>query len=195
VAFTLELDFKQSEAFLERPLVEFESLNESYPPSEYQIIIAVGYHDMNQQRQRIYEQCKDKGYTIASYVHPSVTYFDSEQIGEGSIILDHVTLQPGASVGFNSFIWSNSVVAHGSKVQSHCWIAAGSVVGGDVTIGSHCFLGVNATIGHNVELGNGTFVGANTLVSKNTDDNSTVISAEGEKIRLNSQQFMTFAKL
>ncbi|MFT6689665.1 MAG: acetyltransferase-like isoleucine patch superfamily enzyme [Colwellia sp.] len=118
-------------------------------------MIAVGYHQMNTQRQRIYNECKAKGYKLATYIHPSVTYFDSNKVGDGCVILDHVTIQPGASVGDNTFLWSNSLVAH-------CWVAAGATLAGNTFIKDNCFLGVNTTVGHNVTLGESTFVGANT---------------------------------
>jgi sugar O-acyltransferase (sialic acid O-acetyltransferase NeuD family) len=180
---------------LGKPLIDFNSISTNYPSSHYEILIAVGYHEMNQQRQRIFKECKQIGYRVASYIHSSVTYFSSEQIGEGVILLDHVCIQPEAHIGENSFIWSNTVIAHGSEVKPHCWIAAGTVVAGDATIGENCFLGVHCTIGHNVNIGNATFVGANTLVAKDTEAESTIISAVGEKVRLNSQQFMKFANV
>jgi sugar O-acyltransferase (sialic acid O-acetyltransferase NeuD family) len=194
-AFTVESVYINTDEFSGRPLIDFECIAEHYPPNAFEIIIAVGYHEMNKQRQRIFNLCKTKGYRLASYVHPSVTYFNSDQISEGCVLFDHVTIQPGAHIGKNSFVWSNSVIAHDSKVESHCWIAAGSIIAGDVIVSENCFLGVNSTIGHNVILGAETFVGANTLVSKNTDKNTTIISAGGEKIRLNSQQFLKFANL
>jgi sugar O-acyltransferase (sialic acid O-acetyltransferase NeuD family) len=194
VAFTTEAGYIDTDVFFGRPLIDFEIVAERFPSNEYEIIIAVGYHEMNRQRQRIFNECKAKGYRLATYVHPSVTYFNKNQISEGCVLLDHVTIQPGAHIGGNSFVWSNSVIAHDCKIESHCWIAAGTVVAGDAIVGENCFLGVNCTIAHNVVLGAETFVGANTLVSKNTDKNTTIISAAGEKIRLSSQQFIKFAK-
>lgn len=194
-AFTLESEFLHEAEFMNRPVVPFEDLLERYPPSQFDILLAVGYHDMNRQRERLFTACKALGYTLAGYIHPSVTYFDENQLGEGTVILDHVSIQPGASVGDGSFVWSNSVIAHGAQVRSHCWIAAGSTIAGEALIGDYCFLGVNSTVGHHAKLGSGTFVGANTLVTKNTHKDSVIISAEGNRIRLDSRRFMQFSKI
>lgn len=194
-AYTVEQQFIISQQFKNKPIVDFDKLALLYPAAEFDIIIALGYQDMNQQRERIFNECKLKGYKIASYLHPSVTYFNKNQIGEGSIILDNVTIQPDAAIGNNSYIWSGAVIAHGSKVMDNCWLAAGCIVAGDVTIKNNAFLGVNCTIGHNVTLGESTFVGASTLVAKDTNSDTAIISAEGEKIRLNSHQFVKFAKI
>jgi len=194
-AFTIEGEFCTESHFKEKPVVNFNDLANLYPPDEFDVMIAIGYQDMNQQRERIFNECKAKGYYLAPYIHPSVTYFSEEQVSEGTIILDHVTIQPAASIGKNTYVWSNSVIAHGSQVMDNCWVAAGSIIAGDAVIGNNTFLGVNSTIGHNTHLGKHTFVGANTLVAKNTADNTAIISAEGEKLRLNSIQFIKFSKL
>lgn len=194
-AYTVEQQFIVSPKFKNKPVVDFDELTLRYPNAEFDLMIAIGYQDMNQQRERIYNECKLKGYKVASYIHPSAVHIDKSQIGEGTIIFDNVSIQPGAVIGNNTYIWSGAIIAHGSQVMDNCWIAAACVIAGDATINNNSFLGVNCTIGHNVILGESTFVGANTLVAKDTSADTAIISAEGEKLRLNSHQFVKFAKV
>lgn len=194
-AFVVQSEFMTSDQFKHKPVVHYDQLVTLYPPSDFSILVAVGYHNMNSERETLFNEIKSMGYDMAKYVHPSVVCLDESQIAPGCIIFDHVSVQPGAKIAENTYVWSNCVIAHGSEIKPHCWIAAGCVVAGDAVISHNCFLGVNSTVGHNVVLGQATFVGANTLVSKHTDDDTTIISAEGEKVRLDSRRFMKFAKL
>ncbi|WP_286233227.1 acetyltransferase [Thalassotalea sediminis] len=194
-AYTVEREFLVESSFLGKPVVALDEFQRQFPASDYEVIIAAGYHKMNDFRTELFEQLKAQGYNFARYIHPSVTLFDDTEIGQGCVILDNVSIQPGAKISDNTFVWSNAVIAHGSKIGKHNWITAGTVVAGDAVVGNKCFLGVNSTVGHNVILEDYTFVGANTLVAKNSKVGDVIISKDGECIRLNSHQFMKFSKI
>jgi len=192
VAFTVDKDFIEEDTIEGLPLVAFENIESEYAVDEYKMIIAVGYIQMNNIREKKYLEAKEKGYKFINYIHQSVDVHDNILLGENNIILDHVTLQPYVEIGNSNFIWSNSVVAHGSKVKDTNWITSGVVISGDSTICSKCFLGVNSTIGHNITIEDENFIGANTLITKNTQPKEVFISKEGEKFRLDSQRFLQF---
>ena len=155
-------------------------------------MIALGYHSMNKLRKEKYLKVKNIGYETPTFIHPSAVVCHNVKIGDGSIVLDNISIQPDTIIGCNNFISSNSVVGHGSRLGDHSWIAAGTVIAGDVIMDSQCFLGVNCTIVHNVKLARETFVGANCLISSDTEQGMVYISTASEKISVDSKRFMTF---
>jgi len=192
VGFTVDKECIEEKEIEGLPLLEFEDVEIAFPSKNYEMLIAVGYAQMNNIRKKKYLEAKAKGYKFINYIHPSVDMHDNIKIGENNIILDHVTIQPYVNIGNSNFIWSNSVVAHGSTVLDTNWITSGVVVSGDSTIKSQCFLGINSTIGHNVTIEDENFIGANTLVTKSTEEKEVFISKEGEKFRLDSRSFLKF---
>ena len=193
VAFTVDKELIDEQEIEGLPIIGFDSIEKIYPPSEYEMLICVGYLQMNHIRFKKYTESKAKGYDFANFIHSSVELHDNIIMGSNNIILDHVTLQPYVKLGHSNFIWSNSVIAHGTTIGNANWVTSGVVISGDATIKSNCFLGINASIGHNITLENETFVGANTLLTKNSDVGEVFITRDGEKFRLDSQRFLKFS--
>ena len=126
--FTVDNEFIKEDVFEGLPLIPFEKLENIYPADSHNIIVAVGYVGMNNIRKEKFSQCLKKGYAPVNYIHPSVEIHSNSVIGQGNVILDHVTIQPETSIGDNNFIWSNSVIAHGCKIENDCWIASNGVM-------------------------------------------------------------------
>lgn len=194
-AFTVDRNFIDEDVIFDLAVVPFESICETYPPSEYKMIVAVGYHEMNKLREEKYHEAKAKGYDFISYVDDHVKKFDGVAIGENCVVLDNATIQPFAQIGNNTTIWSNVTIAHGAKIGDNCWIASGTVVAGDAVVQSNCFIGINASVGHNVTIGSANYIGANAQVCKNTDPDDVYISEQATKFRIKSDQFMQFAQV
>ena len=173
----------------------FETIEGDYDPESHAMLIAVGYIQMNAVRRQKYEEAKAKGYALANYVHPTVHLHDDSIMGEGNVILDQVSIQPGAQLGNNNFIWSNAVVAHGCVIEDDCWVTSAVTIAGDTTIKSGTFLGVNATIGHNLTIGVQNFIGANALIARSTGPNEVYIAPGSEKLRLDSHGFLKFSEV
>jgi sugar O-acyltransferase (sialic acid O-acetyltransferase NeuD family) len=176
------------------PVISFEDIEKRFPQTQYKMLIAVGYKDMNRFREKKYLEAKSKGYKFISFVENNVKKFDNMAIGENCIVLDNVTLQPYVEIGNNCVIWSNVTIAHGTKIGDNCWIASGAVVAGDAVIKTNCFIGINASIGHNVNIGTANFIGASAQICKNTNPNDVYIAEQATKFRLGSEHFMQFAQ-
>jgi sugar O-acyltransferase (sialic acid O-acetyltransferase NeuD family) len=190
--FTVEKDYLVDLTMEGFPVLPFEGIEQAYSPHENNMLVAVGYVQMNRVRQKKALEAKDKGYKLINYVHPTVHLHDDLVMGENNVILDQVSVQPGVSIGNNNFIWSNAVVAHGCTVEDNCWITSGTTIAGDSTIKSGSFLGVNSTIGHNLVIGTHNFIGANSLIVRSTASDAVYISRESEKHRLDSYRFLQF---
>ncbi|MBN2716290.1 MAG: hypothetical protein JXX14_10575 [Deltaproteobacteria bacterium] len=193
VAFTVEDEFVQQRELLGQELVPFSEITHRFTPSSYAMLIAIGFVKMNAVRQRLYTQAKSHGYQLISYVHHSVDLHNHIVIGENCIIMEHVAIHPGTTIGNNTFISSNANIGHDCRIGENCWINGGVSIAGGVVIENNCVVGVNASLGHKLILGEKTFVGAHTLVVRNTAPASVLLSPEGEKHRLSSDNFLKFS--
>ena len=184
-----------SDAFCSLPLVPFSKVQEAFNPKEYQLIVAMGFIDMNDLREKKYIEAKKKGYLFTSYVHESVLIHDDVSIDENCIILDYVSIHPCCKIGQGTFISSNVNIGHTCIIGASNWINSGVSIAGGCHIGSGCFFGVNSSVGHDVNVGTRNFVAANTLLNKDTNDNEVYLSEPGQLFRLKSKSFLKFSRV
>jgi sugar O-acyltransferase (sialic acid O-acetyltransferase NeuD family) len=177
------------------PLVPFSRVETVFDPRQHSMIVAVGFVQMNRLRQRKWEESAHKGFGLTGYVHHSVIRHDDVSIGDGCIILDHVSIHAGSNIGRGSFISSNVNVGHDCRIDEWNWINSGVAIGGKCTIGQGCFFGVNSAATDGITLGQRNFVAANTLINRNTEDNQVYLSEPGQLFRLESDAFLRFARI
>ncbi|MEM6626915.1 MAG: DapH/DapD/GlmU-related protein [Pseudomonadota bacterium] len=190
-----ELIDKASAKLAGRPVHPFSEVQSRVRPDSCEMIIAVGYRDMNALRLQRYEDAKSKGYSFTSYVDPSVIMHDGVEIGENTLILDHTSIHPGVKIGDAVFISSQVSIGHDCVIGDGAWINGGVSLGGRCHVGPQCVFGVNASAAHDVVLGARSFVGANTLVNRAVAPDSVTLSPAGEPFRLKSQDFLSFARM
>ena len=195
VAYTATSDLIASNEFNGKPLTSFEDIESHFSPQTHQMVIAVGYVNLNQVRADIAVQAHAKGYQLPSFVSPSILLNQDFTIGTNSILLDQSSVHCGSSVGSNVFISSGVQIGHDCTIGNNVWINAGVCLGGGVTIGDNTFIGMNATVSHGVTIGENNFIGAATLVNRSTESDKVIASAAGETLPMNSKTFLRFSKV
>jgi len=175
-AFANAREFIKDDQFKGKPVVEFERLEKTHPPSEYEIFIALGYAKTNQVRQSRYLEAKQKGYTCATYMSSRATYFGTP-VGENCLVLENNVIQPFVTIGHNVTLWSGNHVGHHSRIADHCFISSHVVISGGCEIAENCFLGVNATLRDNIKLGKFVVVGSGSVVLNDCEERSVVQAA------------------
>lgn len=193
-AFTVDATFAQGTGFDGLPLIAFEEIAEKFPPSEYDMFIALGYHDMNRLREQKCREAIAKGYKLISVISPKANVPSNVVVGANCFIMPPAIIHPCVTIEDNTFVWSGALVGHHSHIGANNWITSGANIGGGVTIGSNCFLAMNATIAHSVKLGHACFIGANALVTKHLEDKQVVIAENHKPVKLNSDQFLRLSK-
>ena len=182
VAFTVNQNHMSGDDFKGLPVVPFEKIEDLYPSSEYDMFIAVADKKVNKIRAKIFQDAKNKGYHLISYVNSKVTKWEELDIGENCFIFENVVIQPYVKIGNNVIIWSGDHIGHHSEISDHCFITSHVVISGNVKIGPYCFLGVNSTIRDGINIGSECVIGAGSVILKNTKDkevysiNSTQLS-------------------
>ena len=177
------------------PLIPFSRVLEAFNPSEYTMIIAIGFIEMNELRERKYNEAKAMGYSFTNYIHPSFILHDDVRIGENCIIYENVAVHPGSSIGNSVFITANASIGHDCRIEHSNWINSGVSIAGGVHVRPGCFFGVNACVAHGVTIGARNFIGANTLIGKNTGDDEVYLSETGQLFRMKSKAFLKFSRM
>jgi sugar O-acyltransferase (sialic acid O-acetyltransferase NeuD family) len=175
VAFTVESEFLKRTELFGLPVVPFETVQDSYRPTEHYFFASNVYTQLNQLRTRLYREAKQKGYSPASYISPHAFVWRNVEIGEHCFIFENNVLQPFSRIGDNVILWSGNHIGHHSTIKDHCFISSHVVVSGFVEIGESCFVGVNTTMANNISIGDRCLIGAGALVLTNVPDNQTVV--------------------
>jgi len=195
VAFTVDREFMQGTEKLGLPVTPFEELRDQYPPEDFKMFVAVGYQDLNRFRARKYQDCKDLGYELVSYISSKASNFGNVAVGDNCFVLEFAVIQPCAEIGNDVFLWSGNHVGHHAKVEDHCYVAGNVVISGNTRVEPYCFLGVSATLGHEITVGRESFIGAGSLITKNVPPQSVYIVPDTARYRLDSETFLRLTKM
>lgn len=167
VAFTVDRIYMESDTFCNLPMYPFESIEDYLDMSEVDVALALGYSQMNYVRKLKYEECKQRGYSIATFCSEKAFIY-TESIGEGSIIMPSVYIGPSVEIGLCNVFKVKISLPHHNKVGNFNWFSGGCTFGGGTIVGSNCFLGLSTTVRNSICLADCTFAAANSYIHKNT---------------------------
>lgn len=148
------------------PVIDFETVEQRYPPTEYQLFIAVGNNEV---RKRIFYKSKKKGYTLLSYISSKATFWDDLKYGENVFVGEASVIHPFVTIGDNSII-IGSKIGHHSTIGKHN-LLSGCFLAGSVSVSEGCFIGLNSTVKQNILLRKNTIIGMNCVINSNTNNN------------------------
>ena len=167
-AFVVDGAFRKSDEFQGLPLIDAEDATARFPPSDYDMFVAMSYAKMNAVRAEKYASMKAAGYRLVSYVSSRCSYLSQTPPGDNCFILEDNTIQPFVTIGNNVTLWSGNHIGHDAVIEDHCFITSHVVVSGYVRIGTRSFIGVNATLRNSITIAPQTLIGAGAIIMKNT---------------------------
>jgi sugar O-acyltransferase (sialic acid O-acetyltransferase NeuD family) len=187
-AFTADKQYINNSDHLDLPVVDFDSVAEQYPPTEYDMFIAIGYAQMNKLRTDKYYAAKAKGYKLASYISNKATTFSNFACGENCFIFEDNTIQPFVTIGNNVTLWSGNHIGHHSIIEDNVFITSHVVVGGKVSVGTNTFIGGNALLRDSIKIGHDNLIGGGAIVWKDTNPYDVYITQPTKKLNLTSDK-------
>ena len=152
VGFTVDAAYKNADTFKGYPLVEWEDIEKHFPPNAVMLLGPLTPKHMNSLRRDRFRDGLARGYSFASFIHPSNLNY-AEKIGSNCIILERNILEPSSVVGDNVIIWSSNVIGHHVVIGDHCFLSSQNGIAGNATIGAECFIGSQTGIGPGVKIG------------------------------------------
>jgi sugar O-acyltransferase (sialic acid O-acetyltransferase NeuD family) len=187
-AFTVQQKFLDKRSLFGLDVVPYEQIEDRYPPDKYAMFVAMVYTKLNKAREKIYLDCKAKGYDMISYISSKAFHLGHTEIGDNCFVFEANVIQPFTTIGNNVIIWSGNHIGHHSKIGDHCFIASHAVISGNCNIGSNCFIGVNATLRHGVTVANNCVIGAGALILRDTVENGVYKGIETEPMPVMSHE-------
>src|SRR5205823_5970005 len=142
---------------------------------DFRLFIAVSYAGMNRLRATKYQQAKDFGYELASYISSRASFLTQYPAGDNCFILEDNTIQPFVRIGSNVTLWSGNHIGHDAIIDDHSFVSSHVVISGRVHVGAYSFLGVNATIRNAITIGAETLVGAGSIIMADTEPKSVYV--------------------
>ena len=188
VAFSANKSNIESDKLLGLPVVGFENVEKEYPPEEFSMFIALAYSEMNKKRRKFFDEAKNKGYELYSYIHPSTKIWDEFEMGENCFILAENIIQPFVKIGDNVLIGSNNLISHNTIIEDNCFLTSNITLGGHITIGANSFVGLSATINQRVKIGEECIIGAGTLITKDVNDKEVYAENSSKKLPQSSDE-------
>ena len=191
-AFTVDAQYVKEPTFCGKPVVPFEEVVRSFPPSQHHAFVGVGYSKLNALRRGKAETLRSLGFRLASYVSSRATTFAGFAAGDNCLILEDNTIQPFTRIGNNVTLWSGNHIGHHVTIGDNCFIASHVVVSGGVTIGDSTFIGVNATIRDHIKIGRVCVIGAGAILMEDAPDESVYATRGTERAGIPSSRLRSF---
>jgi len=189
VAFTVSKKYIEELSFLDLPVIPFEEVKSQYSPNIYEMFIAVASSNLNRDRTNFYNQAKQLGYSMASYISSHAYVSDRSEIGDNCFILENNTIQPFVKIKNNVTLWSGNHIGHRSIIHDNCFLTSQVVISGFCEIGKNCFLGVNVSVADKVKIGDDCLIGLGSIVGKNIQSNTIYKAQYSKKQTLTAKQF------
>lgn len=173
VAFSAEREFITTETFCGLPVVPLDQLVMAYPPTEYQVFVAVAASPtvtvLNRVRRRLYGAVKAFGYSCASYISSRAAFISpTAEIGENTIVAEGNSLHYKSRVGNNVILLSGVHVGHRSVVEDDCFFSSQVAIAGDSRVGRGSFLGISSSVAFRITVAEDCLIGAGAVIVKDT---------------------------
>ncbi|MEW6115758.1 MAG: acetyltransferase [Nitrospirota bacterium] len=191
-AFTVDGNYIKDDTLFGVPVVPFETVESSFPPSEYKMSIAISFQKINRLREEKYLQAKAKGYQFINYLSSRATSYPGLTVGDNCIILENSVIAPYVEIGNDVIIASGAMIGHHTVIKDHCFISPGAVVLGGVTVEEYCLIGANATIKEEVRVARECLVGSGVSITRNTRERGVYINPPADLHPKRSDELRTW---
>lgn len=188
-AFAVNKKYIKETKYHKLPVVEFEDVEKIYHPNEYYAFVAMAGEKLNRNRIKMYNQTKEKGYKLASYISSKAFVWHNVEIGENCFILENNTLQPFTKIGNNVTMWSGNHLGHQSVVEDNCFITSHCVICGFCEIGKNSYLGVNCSIADCVKIAKDNFIAMGAIISKNTKSGKMYSTERARDMKIDTLEY------
>lgn len=186
LCFTQEDDFCSRKSILELPVIPLSELRNTMD-CKFEILVAMGYSQMNNLRERMYNILMEAGFVIGSWISSNAMVY-SNKIGEGTIILPNTMIGPECEIGKCNFFESSVVLSHDNKIGDFNFFSTNAVLGGCAIVQNHCFLGLNCTIKSSIEILDYSLIGSAANVLNDTEFYSVMVGNPARKTERKSTE-------
>jgi sugar O-acyltransferase (sialic acid O-acetyltransferase NeuD family) len=168
-------------AFQGVPLLSnMEQLRELKKQGTKNCILAFGHCGA---RLRLAQDVRAEGFKLVIAVHPAAIVAQDVLIGEGTVIVAGVVINPGCTVGENVIVNTSASVDHECVIEDGAHVGPGAHLGGKVRVGRAAWVGIGATVRDRVRIGANSIVGAGSVVLRDVPADTVVVGVPAKAIR------------
>ena len=149
--------------------------------SDKEFIVTIGN---NSTRKKIVTQLSAV-YPIA--VHTKATVSAHVLLGEGTVIMAGVVVNPDVVIGAHCIINTAAVIEHDCKIGNYVHVSPNAALAGNVTIGEGTHIGIGAIVIQGVTIGKWATIGAGAILIDDVPDYAVVVGNPGKIIKYNSK--------
>lgn len=118
-------------------------------------------------------------------IHPSAVISKASKIGEGTVVMAGVAINPDVYIGKHCIINTNATVEHDALIADFVHICPGVSLAGNVIIGEGTQVGIGATVIQGVCIGKWVKIGAGAVILSDIPDYAVVVGNPGKIIKYN----------
>lgn len=132
-------------------------------------------------RERIQNMLEEKGFSVATLIHPNAVVADSTVLGKGTAVMAGAVINPDAVLGKGCIVNTCASVDHDCTLLDFVHVAVGAHVAGTVQIGARTWIGAGVTVSNNVNICSDCLIGAGAVVVKDITEGGTYIGVPARK--------------
>jgi sugar O-acyltransferase (sialic acid O-acetyltransferase NeuD family) len=130
---------------------------------------------------RIKELCPDLPFVSA--IHPSASIATEVSLGDGTVVMAGVSINPCCSIGRFCILNTNSSLDHDSVMEDFASLAPGATTGGNCRIGQYSAISIGAVLSNGIHIGEQTVIGSGSLVTKSIESFVVAYGSPAKAIR------------
>ena len=188
VAFCVDRAYKHGNTLNNRPIIAFDELKKAYPPQHFDVLVGIGYKDMNGLRAAKYSLLKEMGYSCPNFVSSQAHVDKSTHLGQGNIVLGDAFIDYECELGDSNIIECGAHIAHNCTIGNFNYFSPSTCLGGTVHVGNRCFLGLHCTVRSAVKLEDKCLIGAGAYVDKNVPTDRVIVPARSKMLNQRSDE-------
>lgn len=118
-------------------------------------------------RLKLSQFAREKGFQLATVIHPKAFVATSASLGGGTVILAGVIVTAATRIGENVIVNTSASVDHECLIEDGVHIGPGAHLGGRVFVGRAAWVGIGATVIDRASIGAEAVIGAGAVVVSN----------------------------
>ncbi len=104
-------------------------------------------------------------------IHPNAVIANDVEIGEGTVIMAGVVINPGTKIGNHCIVNTCSSLDHDNILENYVHVSPGSHLAGTVKVGEGTWICAGVTVINNINISNNNIIGAGAVVIDDIADN------------------------
>ena len=153
--------------------------NQYEPNASDELILSIG---ANAVRKRLFASFNTK---YGKAIHPSVIRASNTSIGEGTVVMAGVVINPDTHIGRHCIINTTASIDHDCQIADFVHISPNATLCGTISVGEGAHVGAGATIIPNLNIGKWATIGAGAVVIADVPDYAVVVGNPARIIKYN----------